>query len=301
MRKEFAETVASIMKSSSRDIFLTGDLGFMALEIVRSTLGSRFVNVGVSEQNMISLAAAMASEGLRPLCYSIAPFAIFRPAEQIRLDVCLHGHDVKIVGNGGGYGYGIMGATHHAIEDLAVMSSFQNMVCMVPWCNQDVPEAVLAMFKRVGPTYLRLGYGIAPEGLAQMPWAAVRQIQFGSTLTIISIGPVVLNGLKALALEGIAADVFVVSELPFLDLGDSLRHSVAKTGKVLVIEEHVQRGGLAETLALHFLRTGLHPVFRPVCACGYPNGLYGSQAYHQELSGLDSKSLAGLLRELLDA
>src|SRR5690242_17673469 len=102
---------------------LTGDLGYQALEGVREKLKDRFINAGVSEQNMVSVAAALASEGLEPLCYSIAPFAVFRPAEQIRLDVCLHGLGVKIVGNGGGYGYGIMGSTHHAIEDVAVLSS----------------------------------------------------------------------------------------------------------------------------------------------------------------------------------
>ena len=102
MRKEFAAWLEAYGAREERVVVLTGDLGFQALEGVRARLGHRFVNAGVAEQNMVSMAAGLASEGLRPFCYSIAPFAVFRPAEQIRLDVCVHDLDVKIVGNGGG-------------------------------------------------------------------------------------------------------------------------------------------------------------------------------------------------------
>src|SRR5450759_1310357 len=132
MRKEFSNIIEKIATADDHVIFLTGDVGFMALENVRDAIGKRFINMGVAEQNMISVAAALATEGLVPVCYSIAPFIVFRPAEQIRLDVCLHNLNVKIVGNGGGYGYGIMGATHHALEDVGMLSSFSGMSCFVP-------------------------------------------------------------------------------------------------------------------------------------------------------------------------
>src|SRR5665213_3311855 len=85
-------------------IFLTGDLGFKALESLRDRMGRRFINAGVAEQNMISVAAGLARAGLRPWTYSIAPFIFARPFEQIRNDVCLHDLPVRMVGNGGGYG-----------------------------------------------------------------------------------------------------------------------------------------------------------------------------------------------------
>lgn len=100
MRREFSKGIETRALANDKIIFLTGDLGFMALENVRSAINERFINAGVSEQNMITMAAGLASEGYSPVCYSIAPFAVFRPAEQIRLDVCLHNMDVKIVGNG---------------------------------------------------------------------------------------------------------------------------------------------------------------------------------------------------------
>src|SRR5436305_12930222 len=97
-----------------RFVFLTGDLGFKALEPLRAMMGKRFINAGVAEQNMISVAAGLARAGMRPWAYSIAPFIYARPFEQTRNDVCLHKLPVVLIGNGGGYGYGVMGATHPA-------------------------------------------------------------------------------------------------------------------------------------------------------------------------------------------
>ena len=84
-------------------------------------MGSRFINAGVSEQNMVSVAAGLARSGLRPWTYSIAPFLYARPFEQIRNDVCFHHLPVILVGNGGGYGYGVMGSSHHALEDYGCL------------------------------------------------------------------------------------------------------------------------------------------------------------------------------------
>jgi len=111
MRKPFVEAVLRHVKPVT-SVFMTGDLGFMALEPVREAFGGRFINAGVAEQNMISVAAGLAKTGLEVWAYSIAPFCYARPFEQIRNDVCLHRLPVHLVGNGGGYGYGVMGSTH---------------------------------------------------------------------------------------------------------------------------------------------------------------------------------------------
>jgi transketolase len=113
-------------------IFLTGDLGFNALEPLREAMGTRFINAGVAEQNMVSVAAGLAMSGLRPWVYSIAPFIYGRPFEQIRNDVCLHDLPVALVGNGGGYAYGVMGSTHHALEDYGVLLTLPNLRVYVP-------------------------------------------------------------------------------------------------------------------------------------------------------------------------
>src|SRR5438046_9869692 len=123
-------------------VFLTGDLGYRALEPLREVMGQRFINAGVAEQNMISVAAGMARDGLRPWVYSIAPFMYARPFEQIRNDVCLHNLPVMLVGNGGGYAYGVMGATHHALEDYGTLLCLPYMHAFVPAFSADLAPLV---------------------------------------------------------------------------------------------------------------------------------------------------------------
>jgi transketolase len=301
MRREFSNALEKAALADEKIVFLTGDLGFMALENIQSAIPERFINAGVSEQNMISMAAGIASEGYTPVCYSIAPFTVFRPAEQIRLDVCLHNMNVKIVGNGGGYGYGIMGATHHAIEDIAVLSSFQGMKCYIPFCNEDVEEVLAAMMARSGPAYLRLGFGNMPHGLVPPAYNHTRQLLKGGSVTVVGMGPVSLNVISALGRgEGPKAviDLFVVSEVPLPGLTDELKASIRRTGRLLVVEEHVQRGGLGEHLSHLVLTSGIACRFVHLCAQGYPNGRYGSQSYHQRINGLDAGSIADRIREL---
>jgi transketolase len=131
MRIQFCDAMVA-RATAPEMMFLTGDLGFMALEPLQAAMGPRFINAGVSEQNMISVAAGMARQGFEVWAYSIAPFCYARPFEQIRNDVTFHKLPVKLVGNGGGYGYGVMGPTHHAIEDYGVLLCLPNMAVYAP-------------------------------------------------------------------------------------------------------------------------------------------------------------------------
>lgn len=302
MRKEFSQWAEQFGRREDRFLFLTGDLGYGALENVQAALGPRFVNMGVCEQNMVSVAAGLARQGLLPLCYSIAPFAVFRPYEQIRLDVALHGLPVKIVGNGGGYGYGIMGASHHALEDLAVLSCLPNFACFVPLCNSDVPAAAAALFAHAGPGYLRLGLGLWPEAeLGPLPpFAAIRPLLTAAArpkLTVAGLGPVLLAALPWLKDRG-DCDVFAVSRLPLDEVTDALCASVQNSGQLLVLEEHAARGGLGEHLAARLAAAGVPFQLHHLHARGYPSGCYGSQAFHQRESGLDFLSVQDTVNDL---
>src|SRR3972149_3068805 len=122
MRKIFSDSIEKAALRDEKIIFITGDLGFNAFENLQKSIGDRFINAGVAEQNMIGLAAGLAYKGYKVFCYSIAPFIVYRCLEQTRNDVCFHKLPVFIVGNGGGYGYGIMGSTHHALSDIACLA-----------------------------------------------------------------------------------------------------------------------------------------------------------------------------------
>jgi transketolase len=303
MRKDFSQWIEKFGRREPRLIFLTGDLGFDALENVQAALGSRFVNMGVSEQNMVSVAAGLARQGLSPLCYSIAPFVVFRPFEQIRLDVALHRLPVKLVGNGGGYGYGIMGSSHHALEDLAVLSCLPHFLCVVPLCNSDVPGACEAVFNHPGPAYLRMGFGLWPESLGPLPaFQPVRRLVAADAprpkLTVAGIGPVLLNTLPWIQ-ENTQTDVFAIAQLPLPALDAAFLDSVADSGQLLVIEEHVARGGLGEYLAAGLAKAGVGFKLHHHHAVGYPTERYGSQAFHQQQSSLDATSLQTSVRRLI--
>ena len=294
MRKEFSSAIERIGRQDEKVVFLTGDLGYNALENVVDALGPRFINAGVAEQNMVGMAAGMAYRGYKVFCYSIAPFAVYRCLEQFRNDVCLHKMPVFIVGNGGGYGYGIMGSTHHAIEDLACLSSLQNVNTYIPAFADEVDPMLDQIIAEGRPAYLRLGAGAqTPDGATTS--GTFRHIVRGqnSLGTVVALGPVVSNVLKALEdeLRAEQFDVYTVTNLP-LDLPADLAHRWA--GKpLLVVEEHVSIGGLAQQLSVKMLEAGAIPSqFVSLSAQGYPNGLYGDQKYHQQISGLDPASIA---------
>lgn len=275
-------------------VFLTGDLGFMALEPLRDRLGSRFINCGISEQNMIGVAAALAKEGLEPWAYTIAPFCYARAFEQIRNDVCLHKLPVRLLGNGGGYGYGVMGPTHHALEDYGVLLTLSGLRVFVPAFTEDVACVVARAAAEPGPAYLRLGRGELPAGVAAPAYAPWRCLRNGSGPAVVAVGP--LAGSAMAALADLAADpsLWAVCELPIAAAPPppALCERILRDGRLCVIEEHVQQGGAGPMLVTSLLEAGVAVrSFRHLHARGYPSGRYGSQAFHRRDSGLDPASI----------
>ena len=300
MRDEFARAMLALFKSRSDLVFITGDVGYLAVEEIASTYGERFINAGIAEQNMVSLAAGLAHEGHLPWVYSIAPFVTFRPYEQIRTDVCLHKLPVKLVGNGGGYGYGIMGATHHALEDVGAMRLLPNMRLYVPLTASDVGQVVKLMAQDPLPNYLRLNTAarIPGEVPSFAPW---RRIKRGRTAVVVGFGPVVGN-LYEMGDEDLLdeLEIWSVGTFPLEALPADLIVSIKEKGRVATIEEHYLSCGLAEALGYLLLRDGLNPrAFTSLHAKGYPSGRYGSQRWHQEESGLAGHPLRAQLQEVV--
>lgn len=303
MRIEFAQTIVELASTREDLIFLTGDLGYMALEEVRNALGARFINTGVAEQNMVSMAAGLAAKGFSPIVYSIAPFATFRPFEQIRVDVCLHNLPVMIVGNGGGYGYGIMGSTHHALEDVGVMRALPNMGVFVPSFGSDVSKCINNALASKRPSYLRLGKSVKDFGTItpSTPWADFRRVSEGNKLVIAVMGPVIENVISVVKrLPPNTVDLWSVGEFPIAKIPEEFKTSVVNTGKLFTIEEHYRSGGLSENLAPHLARMpSIH--LESLVASGYPSGRYGSQKWHQEENGLGETGVERAILETLAA
>jgi len=297
MRDVFCQ---SLVRAASREdfVFLTGDLGYAALEPLRDALGSRFINAGVAEQNMVAVAAGLARRGLRPWCYSIAPFLYARPFEQIRNDVCIHNLPVVLVGNGGGYGYGVMGATHHAIEDYGAMLTLTNMRCFVPAFDGDVSAMIGQLMESPTPAYFRLGRTELPKGTPEPGFANWRRLCRGGGATLLACGPLVggILGAAQKMDESMRPCVWLVGELPLIDIPAEFKADVGRSQRLIVVEEHVAQGSVGQMIAHALMLDGIAPRwFAHRTARAYPSGRYGSQTFHRKESGLDVASVFELL------
>lgn len=302
MRKQFCDALVARSRSP-RMAFLTGDLGFMALESLQAAMGERFVNAGISEQNMLSVAAAMCKTGLEVWAYSIAPFCYARPFEQIRNDIALHGLPVKIVGNGGGYGYGVMGPTHHAIEDYGILLTLPGMQACIPVFDEDVEAAVQVVGDSVHPMYLRLGRGEPPQGYVAPAFAPWRQLTDGAGPVVVAVGPLAGTYIEAARRQPPQRRprLWAVSMLP-VDIHlppPALLAQLEEAGCLIVAEEHVQRGSVGAELALWLGKRGKLPrAFHHLPAKAHRYDRYGSQPYLRRQSGLDAGALEALLNDL---
>ncbi|HJX53642.1 MAG TPA: transketolase [Polyangia bacterium] len=295
MRKVLATTLVGLSKDKDF-AFLTGDLGFMALEPLREAAGERFINAGVAEQNMVSVAAGMARLGFRPWVYSIAPFVYARAFEQIRNDVCFHKLPVCLIGNGGGYAYGVMGATHHALEDYGALLGLPHMTVYVPAFAADVPVAAERIARAGGPAYFRLGRDELPKNAVLPAYAPWRRLLTGGGPTLVVVGPLA-GGILGAAMQvrdPIRPSLWVLSELPVLadEIPAALIEDIKRSGHLIVVEEHVAPGGAGQGLAHALLSRGAAPSrFSHRHAQGYPSGFYGSQDFHRKECGLDPQSI----------
>jgi len=300
MRAEFARAMLALFGKREDLVFITGDVGYLALEEIAKTFAERFINAGIAEQNAVSLAAGLAREGHLPWVYSTAAFVVLRPYEQIRNDLCLHKLPVKLVGVGGGYGYGIMGATHHALEDVGAMRVLPNMRVYVPLVAADVAQAVSMMAEDPLPNYLRLNTAAEIPGAlpAFAPW---RRLKRGRGCIVIGMGPVLRN-LYDLGDQELLDDleIWSVGMLPIDGIPTELASSIGEHRPVVTIEEHYGSGGLGEALS-HLLAThaAFPKSFTSLHAAGYPTGRCGSQRWHQEESGLAGQALLSRLRRVI--
>jgi transketolase len=286
------------LASDSQVVFLTGDLGFKALEPLSEALDQRFINAGVAEQNMVAVGAGLARSGLNVWLYSIAPFMFARPFEQIRNDICLHNLPVKLVGNGGGYGYGVMGATHHALEDYGALLTLANMHTFIPAFDADVTAIIEKLHHFNHPAYLRLGLSELPADFPTPTYAPWRRLLQGNGPTLLVVGPLV-GGLVA-ALRQLELDqrpnLWLLTELPIKELPTDFLADLAQSQRLVVVEEHVAQGGIGQNIAYQLLLRGLAPPsFKHHAAVGYRSGRYGSQKFHRTESGLDLQAILATL------
>lgn len=221
----------------------------------------RFIEIGVAEQNLVGVAAGLALGGKTPFAASYAVFNPGRSWDQFRVSVCYSNLNVKLVGGHTGLNVGPDGATHQALEDLALTLSLPNLTVVVPADAHEAFQATLALAQHVGPAYLRLARDKSPDVTskhAPFVLGKISQLESGNDVTIIACGLMVAPALAAaqkLRQAGLTAKVLNASTLKPFDTKTILT-AARQTGAVVTVEEHQLHGGLSslvsQTCALHY-------------------------------------------------
>jgi len=259
-RKGFGKGLLEAAKRDSRIVGLCADLTESTqMHLFAEAFRDRFVQVGVAEQNLVTVASGMAASGKIPFCASYAAFSPGRNWEQIRTTICYNDQNVKVIGSHTGLTVGPDGATHQALEDIALMRVLPNMVVVVPADVDQAYAATLAIAQLTQPCYLRLSREKSPQFTTlQTPFeiGKAQVVIEGSDITVIGTGAVVYEAIRAAKLlEGkISVEVINMHTIKPIDV-EAIVTSAKKTGHVITIEEHQVVGGLggavAEVLSEH--------------------------------------------------
>ena len=268
IRKVFGEGLVTSGRADKNIVALCADLTESTqMEAFKQEFPERFVEIGVAEQNLVTVGSGLASVGKKPFVTSYAGFSPGRNWEQIRTTICLNNQNVKIVGSHAGVSVGPDGATHQMLEDIALMRILPNMTVIVPADSIEAQKATEALAKTDSPAYLRLAREkTAVFSTKETPFeiGKAQVLVEGSDVTIIACGPLVYEALKAskvLMEKNISAEVINCSTIKPYD-HSTIAASAKKTGLVVTIEEAQSAGGLGGVVAESLATDQLAPVFR---------------------------------------
>lgn len=265
----FAETLEELAALDRNILVVTSDSrGSGKLVPFGQKFPDQIVEVGIAEQNLVGVAAGLASAGKKSFAVSPACFLTARALEQIKNDVAYSDNPVTLVGISAGVSYGALGTTHHSLHDYAVLRSINNIVIVAPADNFETEQAVRFAAKTKTPIYLRLGKKAMPflnETHQTFEFGKGRIIREGNDLTIIASGETVFPAYQAAKLleEVHNINATVVSMHTIKPLDTELLNRLAKDGApIITVEEHMVNGGLGEACASYLFQKGATNPFK---------------------------------------
>jgi len=298
MRNTFANAMTALAKERSDVCLLSGDIGNRMFDGYKKVAPSRFLNCGVAEANMMSMATGMAMSGLRPVVYTITPFITTRCLEQIRVGVAYHEAPVVIVGTGSGLSYSELGATHHSLEDIAVMRSIPNIQVCAPTDSLELAAQLTDAIENGRPTYIRIGKkgeAILHKAGDNMGIGKASLIRKGKKTLLLGIGPIISEAIEAhdiLKTKGVDLAIASMGSVKPLDDKFLLEMANEKYEKWITLEEHYRSGGLGTSIiewlnennmeSIKLKRIGVRDKFIHKL---------GSQLYTREIESINSKAI----------
>lgn len=304
MRTAYLDTLYELAKKDQRVYALISDNGAIVYDKYRRDLSAQYLNLGISEANMIGMAAGMASCGKIPFAYTIGAFLAYRAFEFIRNDVCLQNQNVKIVGTGAGEVYSALGPTHHSTEDLGGLRALPNLTIICPASPLEVKKATRAAYGYEGPVYLRLGTNREPEiyeGDYEFEIGKAVTLREGKDITLIGTGSIlkdVLDAAEKLQSKNISVRVIDMHTIKPIDR-DIIIRAVDETGRIVTVEDHNVIGGLGSAVAEVIAEYGKGIQFRRLGLGDFSDG-YGSYMQVKEQNGIGIGKICMEIQKFLD-
>jgi len=303
--EEFADTLLALAKSDRNVLAVTSDSrGSGKLGPFGAALPEQIVELGIAEQNLVGIAAGLASAGKKVFAVSPACFLAARALEFIKNDVAYSDRPVKLIGISAGVSYGALGSTHHSLHDLAALRAMNNLDVVVPADNFETRQTIQAAAQRDKPMYIR--FGKAPlyhlhSGDAKFELGKATTLRDGRDVAFIATGETVIHALLAAETlrreRGLSCRVTSMHTIKPFD-ADAIVHAGRECGAIVTVEEHFVYGGLGEACASTLMQAGVGAGV-PLKIVGIPDEytVTGSQAdifrhYGISMEGLSAAALS---------
>ncbi len=296
IRQTLASALVEAAKTDDRIVVLEADLmSCHATKVFKEAYPDRFINVGIAEQNLIGVAAGLATMGKIPFAYSFAPFATRRCYDQIFISVAYSGLNVKIVGSEPGVAAEANGGTHMPFEDMALMRAIPGMVCVEPADATQMEGLLPAILDYNGPVYIRMfrkkAEKIYGADAPNFELGKAYRLKEGKDVTLMASGIMVARALEAadsLKEQGISARVVNVCTWKPLDK-DEIVACASETGAIVTCENHNIYGGLGSAIAELTVREC--PVPMELVGVNDKFGQVGKNAYLSEVYGITANDI----------
>lgn len=293
MRSTFINCLIEQARQDDRIFLITPDVGYSVLERFAGEFPDRYLNVGIAEQNAVGVAAGLALSGKLPYVYSMIPFVTMRCFEQVRVDVAYMNTNVRLVGIGAGLSYGPAGATHHAIEDIAIMRALPNMTVCCPGDPVETKALIKQSFDYEGPIYFRLGKNGEPnihQNGTQIEIGKAIQVTDGTDLALITTSNMLEQGkhwVDEWADKG--KKVTLISMPTIKPLDKEVVMKLIDSGMpIITLEEHNIIGGLGSAVAELIAERGKAVKFKRIAIPDKYSHFVGSQQFLRDKFGLSN-------------
>lgn len=303
-RKVICDTLIELAKDDKDIVVLASDSrGSASLSDFVDLYPDQFVEVGIAEQNLVSIASGLASCGKKTYVASPASFLSMRSIEQIKVDVAYSNNNVKLIGISGGVSYGALGMTHHSLQDIAVTRVIPNLQVLLPSDRYETKKMIEALYKSDTPAYIRIGRNpvedVYEDDNFEFEIGKANEIHSGNDIAVIATGETVriaLDAAKELKKEGIGCRVINMHTIKPLD-EDAILKCAKETKGIITIEEHSVYGGLGAAVSEVVVNN--YPTKVKIIGIADESPITGNSKQVFKYYGLTSENIIKLSEEIL--